>query len=148
MFDSCLMFATLGFAGLAAAVPRAMSANATDSLQGTWTAVGAERDGREAADVIGHVVVFNGTTFSIQEKGATIYEGTFTADASTEPWTIDFKHTGRSLAGKTWLGVYRLDGEMLTICDNAGDVQNSRPAGFRTKPGSGLVMVTFERAQP
>ena len=53
-----------------------------------------------------------------------------------------------SLAGTTWLGIYRRDGETLQVCDNAADPARPRPTGFDAKPGSGAVLVTFERATP
>jgi uncharacterized protein (TIGR03067 family) len=116
------------------------------TLQGKWTAVKAEQDGREAVAIVGHRLQFEGDAFSIQEKGVTIYEGTFNVDASASHDAIDFKHTGDASRGKTWRGIYKFDGDTLTICDNAGDVQKSRPASFETKPTSGLVLVVFKRA--
>ena len=55
------------------------------NLQGKWTAVRAEQDGREASDIVGHVLVFEGHKFSIKEKGVTIYAGTLAVDLSASP---------------------------------------------------------------
>jgi uncharacterized protein (TIGR03067 family) len=118
-----------------------------DRLQGFWTAESAQRDGREAPDIRGHELVFKGDTFTIRTKDETLYTGTFELDASKMPHTIDFKHTKGSLRGKTWRGIYKLEGESLTICDNAGDPSKERPTRFETEPGSGLVRILFKKSK-
>ena len=140
------MLAAAGIVGMALGSRGVAGEQNPGRLEGGWTAVRAEQDAREAAEIVGHLLRFEGNTFSIREKGATIYEGTFEVDASANPRTIDFKHTGESSRGKTWRGIYRIDGDTLTICDNAGDVQKGRPTSFGTKPDSGRVLVVFKRA--
>jgi uncharacterized protein (TIGR03067 family) len=141
------MLATVGIAGIAAGSQDVASAKDPGKLRGKWTAVRAEQDAREAADIVGHLLLIEGDKFSVQEKEVTIYEGTLGLDKSASPSAIDFKHTGHSSRGKTWRGIYRIDGDTLTICDNAGDPQKSRPTSFATTPNSGRVLVVFKRAQ-
>ena len=45
-------------------------------------------------------------------------------------------------------GIYTLDGDTLTICDNAASLDKGRPAAFEAKSGSGYVLITFKRAKP
>ncbi len=68
-------------------------------------------------------------------------------DANAKPAAIDFQHAEGGLKGKTWKGIYVLDGETLTICDNAENLDASRPSKFEAKSGSGYVLVTFDRAR-
>ena len=49
---------------LAGAGPAAAQA----ALQGSWTATKAERDGKAAADVVGHRLTFTGDRFEIRSK--------------------------------------------------------------------------------
>jgi uncharacterized protein (TIGR03067 family) len=147
MLTEALMLATLGVSGVAVGSQRVAGAKDPGELQGKWTAVRAEQDGREAADIVGHVLLIENGKFRIQEKGVTIYEGTLGLDESARPWAIDFKHTNSSSQGKTWRGIYRIDGDTLTVCDNAGAVQKARPMNFETRTDSGLVLVVFKRAQ-
>jgi uncharacterized protein (TIGR03067 family) len=147
MLPRTLMLATAGIVAIAAGSREVASAEDLGQLKGKWTAVRAERDGREAADIVGHLLLIDGGEFRIQERGATIYEGTLGLDLSASPSAIDFKHAGPSSRGKTWRGIYRIDGETLTICDNAGDLQKGRPTSFGTRPNSGFVLVVFKRAQ-
>ncbi len=142
MLYHMMMAASMGLVGIA---PVLLRANDLDELDGEWTAVRAEQDGREAREIVGHVLRFEGDRFSIEENGVTIYEGTFDVDESAHPGAIDFVHTGAASTGKTWRGIYRIGGDTLTICDNAGDLRASRPASFATHPHSGLVLVGFKR---
>jgi hypothetical protein len=56
---------------------------------------------------------------------------------SAKPAAIDFEHTERVFKGKTWEGIYVLEGDTLRTCDNAPDLAKDRPAAFETKSKSG-----------
>ena len=117
-------------------------------LQGSWTAIKAERDGNIAEDVVGHQLSFNGGRFQIQAKdGKSVYAGTVRVNPSAKPAAIDFVHTEGTDEGRTWTGIYALDGDMLTICDNAPNLEKVRPSSFEAKRGSGYVLITFVRAK-
>jgi uncharacterized protein (TIGR03067 family) len=117
-------------------------------LQGTWTAIKAERDGKAADDVVGHRLSFAGKSFQIQSKdGKLLYAGTIQVDQNVMPAAIDFEHTEGGLKGKAWKGIYALDGDTLTTCDNAPDLEKGRPSAFEAKSGSGYVLITFRRAK-
>ena len=117
-------------------------------LQGSWTAIKAERDGKAAADVVGHRLSFAGNRFEIQSKdGSPLYAGTIRVDQSVMPAAIDFEHTEGPLKGKGWKGIYALDGDTLTTCDNAPNLDRSRPPVFGATSGSGYVLITFRRAK-
>jgi uncharacterized protein (TIGR03067 family) len=140
----CLFFGI----GLAPASAQPVE-EAQKQLQGTWTATKAERDGKAADDVVGNRLSFVGSHFQIRSKnGKPLYEGTFRLEPSTQPAAIDFEHTEGVLKGKAWKGIYAHDGDTLTICDNAPNLDKGRPAAFEAKMGSGYILITFERAQP
>jgi len=125
-------------------------AEAADAkLQGAWTATKAERDGKAADDVVGHQLSVSGDTFQIQSKhGGSLYAGNVQTDTSSKPAAINFEHEHGDLAGKVWKGIYDLDGDTLTICDNAPDLEQDRPVAFEAKQGSRYVLIVFERAKP
>jgi uncharacterized protein (TIGR03067 family) len=132
--------------GLAFAPP---AEDTQKQLQGTWTSTKAERDGKAADDVVGHRLSLTGNRFQIQsEDGKPLYAGTVRVDPSAQPAAIDFEHTEGALQGKAWQGIYALDGDTLTVCDNAPNLAKGRPAAFETPSGSGYVLITFERAKP
>jgi uncharacterized protein (TIGR03067 family) len=131
--------------GLAAGASSA-AADANDkSLQGIWIAVSAERNGGAAEDLTGHQLTFSNDRFTIRSKGKLLYQGTFRVDPSKKPAAIDFTHTRGEAKGKSWLGIYLLEGDVLKICDNADDLAKGRPGALTTEPGSGRVLVTFKR---
>lgn len=115
------------------------------ALAGRWTAVEAERDGAPAPELVGHEIDFAGDRFTIALQNRLIYGGTYSIDSSAEPARIDFSHDEGEAAGTTWQGIYRVDGDRLTICDDAFDSAKERPTAFATAPGSGHVLITFER---
>jgi uncharacterized protein (TIGR03067 family) len=122
---------------------------AQKQLQGTWIATKAERDGKAADDVVGHRLSFTGNRFQIQSKdGKPLYAGTVRVDPSAKPAAIDFEHTEGALTGKAWKGIYRLDGNTLTTCDNAPNLDERRPTAFEAKSGSGYVLITVMGAKP
>ena len=122
---------------------------ARKTLRGAWTATQAERDGKSADDVIGHRLSFTGSRFQIQSKdGKTLFAGTFRIHPAPKPAAIDFEHTEGTLKGKAWKGIYRLDGDTLTVCDNAPNLDKPRPTTLEAKAGSGYVLITFTRAKP
>ena len=142
---SAMCWLILG-AGLAFAQP---AAEAQKELQGTWLATKAERDGKAADDVVGHRLSFSGNRFQIHSKdGKPLYAGTVRVDPSAKPAAIDFDDTEGPLKGKAWKGIYALDGDTLTTCDNAPNPDKGRPAAFEAKSGSGYVLITFNRAKP
>ena len=125
-------------------VTTAQSPQPSAKLDGTWRAVAAERDGKNAADLVGHRLSFAGGKFTITRDGKTLFGGTYTVDAGKQPAQIDFANTEGTLKG-TWKGIYLLDGGTLKVCDNAPDMTKPRPTTFAATAGSGHVFVAFVR---
>lgn len=118
-------------------------------LQGNWTATKAERDGKPADDVVGHRLSFTGDRFEIRsDKGEALFAGTVRSNASVKPASIDFALDNGAAKGTAWKGIYLLDGDTLTICDNAPDTTKDRPTALEAKAGSGYVLVVFQRSKP
>jgi uncharacterized protein (TIGR03067 family) len=137
-----LLILATGFAAFAQSAEEAER-----RLQGTWTATRAQRDGKAADDVVGHRLSFAGSQFRIQSSdGKALFMGTIRLDRGTKPAGIDFEHEG-DLKGKVWRGIYSLDGDTLTICDNAPNLDKGRPAAFEAASGSGHIVVTFKRGR-
>ena len=130
---------------LACALP-AKAAETT--LQGTWIATKAEQDGKAAGDLVGHRLSFLGNRFEIRSKeGKSLYAGIVQTNSSTKPATIDFQQNKGTPDRKIWKGIYAVDGDTLTTCDNAPNPKKARPATFEAKSGSGYVLITFKRAK-
>jgi uncharacterized protein (TIGR03067 family) len=136
-----ILAATLGLAAPALADDAGQTA-----LAGAWTASEAERDGTAAGELVGHRLVFDGDTFRISAPdGKLLYEGTYQTDSAAQPPRIDFRHDTGEAAGQEWEGIYRLDGEALTIVDDAPDPAKGRPTALAAPAGSGHVLIVFRR---
>ena len=128
------------------AVTTSPSAQPRATLDGVWRAVAAERDGKNATDVVGHMLTLGAGKFTITHDGKTVFAGTYTIDAAKQPAQIDFANTEGALKG-TWKGIYQLDGGTLKVCDNAPDMAKPRPTAFAAPAGSGHIFVAFVRHQ-
>jgi uncharacterized protein (TIGR03067 family) len=140
-----LISATIGvLLGLA---PPAQAAPKT--LEGSWTAAAAERQGKADNDVVGHRLSVAGKGFKVRSKdGKLLFAGRLRTDPQARPATVDFEHKEGALQGKAWKGIYVLDGDTLKICDNAANLAKGRPAAFEANSGSGYVLITFRRVKP
>jgi uncharacterized protein (TIGR03067 family) len=119
------------------------------ALQGTWVVTTAQREGKDAADVVGHRLKIDGDRFEIREGDKLLFRGTLAIDKSAgKLWQVDIKHSHGDLAGKKWLGVMRVrDDGVLVICDNAVDPEKPRPEALESKPGSGTILLEFRRPE-
>ncbi|WP_119389614.1 TIGR03067 domain-containing protein [Taklimakanibacter lacteus] len=134
-------FVLLGMPARAADVEQPLAT----SLEGDWTAVTAERNGAAAGELVGNRLAFDEDRFRISRDNQAIYGGGFTLNSEVSPAQIDFAIGEGAARGQSWLGIVRLEHEVLTICDNAPDPKAPRPTGFATSAGSGHVCLTFKR---
>ncbi len=103
-------------------------------LQGEWEIVASEVDGKPVGFSPKTRIVFEG------DRRRTIYDGQILAefsvklDAEKDPNWIDLKVEKSvipALVGDTMLGIYRIDGDTLEVCDAFAG--GERPSEFRSK---------------
>jgi uncharacterized protein (TIGR03067 family) len=88
-----------------------------------------------------------GHRFEIRSKDdEPLYAGAFQMNPSAKPATINFQQKKGTPDGKVWKGIYAVDGDTLTTCDNAPDPKKSRPAAFEAKAYPGMFSL-FSSAQ-
>lgn len=115
-------------------------------LAGIWQAVTYALDGKKASDddmkKVKLVIDANGKAEALSE-GKVFIAGTTKVDPTQHPMTIDVTYTEGDPKGKTALGIYKIEGDMLTICRSAPD--QARPSEFASTAGSGHTLMTYKR---
>jgi uncharacterized protein (TIGR03067 family) len=142
--------------GLLLAAAPAVAAGGTDQegLQGTWALVSVEvnqqtisiESMKAASPVRAARLVVQGQryTFHLGEKPL---EMVYQLDPDKSPKEIDLTVGRGPNEGKVFRGIYRLEGDTFTICRHV-EPGKDRPTAFGTRPGSGLMLVTWKRARP
>ena len=115
-----------------------------DKLQGAWNVKSLETDGQKMAATAfnGARIVIDGTKFTSLGMGA-IYEGTVKLAPASKPKAFDLLFTAGHAKGHRNLGIYKLDGDLWTIC--LATRGKRRPGKFATAPGTGFALETLER---
>jgi uncharacterized protein (TIGR03067 family) len=119
------------------------------ALQGKWKVVALEAGGRPLSKK-----AIPDFTFLIGAEGKSTgkmpqseYSATITVDPKKDPKTIDNLHESGEQKGKKQYGVYKLEGNTLTVCMTPpGRAEGDRPKDFTTKDTTNVVFV-FERVK-
>ena len=131
---------------LAAIASAALAADEPDDLKlmaGAWKPTAADLGGNKIDAMVlekaSFVVEGDKYTVTVNEF---VEKGSFTLDPKKEPKTLDFFPTQGNNNGKTFLCVYKIEGDVLTICYSLDTV--SRPENFEPLSNT-LLLVKYER---
>jgi len=124
-----------------------------EKLQGTWQLVSVElnkqniplEDLKSGKVVVTAQLVVNGDSY-VFTVGEERLELTFKMDQTKTPRAIDMTIVAGEEKGKVYRGIYKLDGDMYTICRNF-ESDKGRPTEFATKVDSGLMIVVWKRSK-
>jgi uncharacterized protein (TIGR03067 family) len=118
-------------------------------LEGAWQAVSYALDGKTAPaedlKKIQLIIDGQGNT-KAQIEGKTFIASTIKTDPGKSPRTMDITFTEGPDKGKTSLGIYKVEGDVLTICRAAPG--QDRPAAFASRAGSGHTLMSYRRVKP
>jgi uncharacterized protein (TIGR03067 family) len=136
--------------------PLVLAADADDqvrkelkALQGKWKPVAVEAGGKsfpkDGAPAFTFIIGADGKSKSVTPKGE--YQATITVNPKKRPKTIDNLHETGAQKGIRQYGIYKLEGDRLTVCmTRPGAAEGDRPKDFSTK-GTANVVFVFERAK-
>lgn len=121
--------------------------DAKTELEGTWDLVSLERDGKEVKPQKITKAIFTGDKFVIQVEDKVIAGGTFKIDSTQKPKATDAAYTEGPDKGKSFKGIYQIEGDVLKFC-RAGSPDQKRPTEFKTKADTGGIASVYKRAKP
>jgi len=112
--------------------------------QGTWITTSSIFDGQPASpELVRSIRRIVTDDHVVWERDGKRFAGTtIVLDPTKEPKTIDVIPDGGPNRGEHILGIYKLEGDTITIC-MAGPAQ-PRPREFKAEKGSGFTLRTFK----
>ena len=148
-FFAVVGLVTAGGVGLlsAAAQKEGADKQELEKFQGKWVPVSASIDGKalEEEEMKDRSMVFKGEKRILMYKDKERGTASLKIDPGKSPAQIDTTNEDGPGKGATLKGIYKFDGDKLTLCF----VLNSkdRPTEFASKPGSGTVLSVHKRAK-
>jgi uncharacterized protein (TIGR03067 family) len=128
--------------------PKTADQGDVKQMEGEWLSVAVEQAGEKVPE---DTLKKNGSKTTIADgKMDILTDGkpdqvSFTLDPTKSPKGIDTVALGGSRKGKVTLGIYKLEGDRLTMCVRLKG--EGRPTEFATKQGSGDMLMVFERVK-
>jgi len=118
-----------------------------DAIQGTWLPAAAELGGKAFPDEVRKTIklVLKDDKYTVT-VGKEVDQGTVKLNPAAKPKEMDITGTDGPNKGKTILAIYERDGDTLRVCYDLGG--KNRPTEFKTKEGTQLFLVTYEREKP
>jgi uncharacterized protein (TIGR03067 family) len=113
-----------------------------DKIQGAWQCTSMEEGGQKAPDDKAKEIkiVFGADGKVTVNTPKREIKGTYQLDATKKVKEITLKAEGE----KALQGIYKLDGDDLTICA-VEDGQGDRPTEFASKAGTKIGLLVFKR---
>jgi uncharacterized protein (TIGR03067 family) len=117
------------------------------ALLGSWTCSSAIIDGKPlAAETAKELrLTLTADRYKTERGPQVLFDSTYKIDAAKMPAQIDMIGTEGDLKGKVALGIFKLDGDTLTMCYVMPGKE--RPTAFESLPESGTFLVTWKRMQ-
>ena len=119
-----------------------------DRHQGVWQAVAFVRDGESTPKAIVETITrtVEGDHVVWKRDGKAFAGTTLKLEPTADPKHLEVVPDGGPSRDKTVLGIYKLEGETLTICMADPDVP--RPSAFEAPKGSLTTLMTFRKVEP
>jgi uncharacterized protein (TIGR03067 family) len=116
------------------------------AMEGEWKVTTWEQGGTAlpAESLEGSTWTVKGDKYTFVMGGNT-EEGTFKLDPAKKPATIDLDITAGNCKGNNQVGIYKIDGDTITLCFNRPGA-TGRPTEFKsTEDGDTFIVTTLKR---
>jgi len=111
------------------------------ALQGSWTVIGAQHEGRPMDGLNGGVMTVTKERFEIHTAGGSLLKGELRLDRTKTPAQMDLVHDN----GLHWEAIYAVDGDDFKINYVAAGGKDKRPGSFKTSPDTEASLVIMKR---
>jgi uncharacterized protein (TIGR03067 family) len=115
-------------------------------LAGNWDVTQEEHGGKKtpAKKLFNLAVEISGKQMTTREGTDVKEDATIVAlDAKPKPGAIDLKIASGSDVGKVVKAIWKLDGDVLTLC--VAEAGKDRPKEFSAKEGTGHTLLVFKK---
>jgi uncharacterized protein (TIGR03067 family) len=117
-------------------------------IDGTWLVTSIEKGGKklpgDLLEKFRQTLEFRGEKYKVTVLDKVQEEGTFKTDPKKNPKTIDLMITSGRDKDKTQRGIYRLEGDTLTVSMSQPGAEE-RPGAFSTEEGSTFAVIVLKR---
>ena len=148
-FFAVVGLVTAGGIGLLSAADQKEGADKKEleKFQGKWVQVSTTIDGKalEEDELKNRSVVFKGEKLILLYKDKERGTASLKIDPSKNPAQIDTTNEDGPAKGLGLKGIYKFDGDTLTLCFVLPS--KDRPTEFASKPGSGTLLFVHKRAK-
>jgi uncharacterized protein (TIGR03067 family) len=140
----CGFLIAIAFAGAGWAENKPGKKPDAEAIQGEWKLAYFEEEGEVTSPDNFKALRwhFADGKMTIMSEGKAIVESKYTLDSTKAPAHLTSK-TGDEVAA----GIYKLEGDTLTICTAALAANTKRPKEFQARKGSGMLLVKFKRVR-
>jgi uncharacterized protein (TIGR03067 family) len=142
--SALFVMAAAAYCGLSAQGDEPVNAK---NLVGSWDCVSAVIDGKPlAGETAGQLrLTLTPDRYKTERGEQVLFDSTYKVDVTKSPAQIDMIGTEGDLKGKAALGIFKLDGDMLTMCYVMPGKE--RPMALESQPKSGAFLVVWKRAE-
>jgi len=119
----------------------AQTSSLATALQGSWTVVAAQHEGKPMEGLNGGVLTVTGERFEIHTAGGSELKGKLRWDTDKTPQEMDLQHD----SGMLWLAIFEVQGDVFKLNYLDSSTKEKRPQSFRTATGSEASLVVLKR---